>query len=190
AGKTVENVEALEILTYDGERMWVGPTSPQQLDAIVAAGGRRGEIYSALAALAAEHGERVRREFPKIRRRVSGYNIDELLPENGFNVARALVGTEGTCAIVLHARVKLVASPPIRVLVVLGYDDMFVAGDRTRFILEHAPVALEGLDVMLIEDLGRKGLLGAEIALLPPGSGWLMVELGAADLEDAMARAQ
>src|SRR5690606_9576181 len=88
AGKTVENVEALEILTYDGERMWVGPTSPQQLDAIVAAGGRRGEIYSALAALAAEHGERVRREFPKIRRRVSGYNLDELLPERGFNVAR------------------------------------------------------------------------------------------------------
>ena len=190
AGKTVENVEALEILTYDGERMWVGPTSPQQLDAIVAAGGRRGEIYSALAALAAEHGERVRREFPKIRRRVSGYNLDELLPERGFNVARALVGTEGTCAIVLHAKVKLVESPPVRVLVVLGYDDMFIAGDRTPHILAHAPVALEGLDVMLIEDLGRKGLLGAEIALLPPGSGWLMVELGAATADEAMTRAQ
>jgi FAD/FMN-containing dehydrogenase/Fe-S oxidoreductase len=190
AGKTVENVEALEILTYDGERMWVGPTSEQELDATVAAGGRKAQIYSALAQLAQRHGERVRGEFPTIRRRVSGYNIDELLPEHGFNLARALVGTEGTCAIVLHAKVKLVESPPVRVLVVLGYDDMFVAADRTPFILEHSPVALEGLDVMLIEDLGKKGLLGAEIALLPPGSGWLMVELGADDLPQAMARAE
>jgi FAD/FMN-containing dehydrogenase/Fe-S oxidoreductase len=190
AGKTVENVEALEILTYDGERMWVGPTPGQELAALVAAGGRKAEIYSALAKLAQRHAERVRSEFPRIRRRVSGYNLDELLPSHGFNLARALVGTEGTCAIVLQAKVRLVESPPVRVLVVLGYDDMFVAGDRTPFVLEHAPVALEGLDVMLIDDLGKKGLLGAEIALLPPGSGWLMVELGAGDLEQAMARAE
>lgn len=190
AGKTVENVEALEILTYDGSRMWVGPTSAQDLDAIVAAGGRKAEIYSALAQLAQRHGERVRGEFPRIRRRISGYNLDELLPEHGFNLARALVGTEGTCAIVLRAKVRLVESPPVRVLAVLGYDDMFVAGDRTPFILEHAPLALEGLDVMLIEDLGKKALLGAELALLPPGSGWLMVELGADDLDQAMRRAR
>jgi FAD/FMN-containing dehydrogenase len=135
-----------------------------------------------MSQLAQRHGERVRAEFPRIRRRVSGYNLDALLPEQGFNVARALVGTEGTCAIVLQAKVKLVESPPVRVLVVLGYDDMFIAGDRTPAVLEHAPVALEGLDVMLIEDLGKKGLLGAEIALLPPGAGWLMVELGDATL--------
>ena len=190
AGKTVENVEALEVLTYDGERMWVGPTSEADLAEIVAAGGRRSQVYSALSALAQRHGERVRAEFPRIRRRVSGYNLDALLPEQGFDVARALVGTEGTCAIVLQAKVKLVQSPPVRVLVVLGYDDMFIAGDRTPFVLEHAPVALEGLDVMLIEDLGKKGLLGAEIALLPPGAGWLMVELGDATIDSAMARAE
>ncbi|MCC6532102.1 MAG: FAD-binding oxidoreductase [Burkholderiales bacterium] len=190
AGKTVENVEALEILTYDGERFWVGPTSERELEGIVAAGGRKAQIYSALARLAQRHGERVRDEFPRIRRRVSGYNLDELLPENGFNVARALVGSEGTCAIVLRAKVKLVVSPTIRVLVVLGYDDMFTAGDRTPHVLAHAPIALEGLDRMIIDDLAKKNLLGEDIALLPEGNGWLMVELGADDLAQAQSRAE
>jgi len=190
AGKTVENVEALEILTYDGVRMWVGATSDDELEHIVAEGGRRGEIYSSLKRLRDEHSERVRKEFPKIRRRVSGYNLDDLLPEQGCNIARALVGSEGTCVVVLQAKVKLVESPPVRVLVVFGYDDMFVAGDRTPSILEHAPVALEGLDMMIIEDLGKKGLLKDDIALLPEGSGWLMVELGAATAEEAKIRAE
>jgi len=190
AGKTVENVEALEILTYDGERMWVEATSEDEVKSIVAAGGRRGEIYAALAQLRDQHAERVRNEFPQIRRRVSGYNLDELLPEHHFNVARALVGTEGTCAVILHAKLRLVTSPPVRVLVVLGYDDMFVAGDRTPYILEHAPVALEGLDSMIIEDLAKKKLLKDDIALLPGGQGWLMVELGADDLAGAEAQAR
>ena len=189
AGKTVENIEALEILTYDGERMWVGPTTDEELRAITASGGRRGEIYTALAQLREEHAERVRSEFPQIRRRVSGYNLDELLPEHGFNIARSLVGTEGTCAVVLHVKVRLVTSPPVRVLVVLGYDDMFIAGDRTPCILEHAPVALEGLDRMIVDDLGRKALLAEDIALLPEGNGWLMVELGADTAEDAKRQA-
>ncbi len=190
AGKTVENIEALEILTYDGERMWVGPTSDEELQAILAAGDRRAQIYAELSKLRDRHGERVRSEFPQIRRRVSGYNLDELLPEHGFNVARALVGTEGTCAILLHIKVRLVTSPPVRVLVVLGYDDMYTAGDRTPYVLEHAPVALEGLDRMIIEDLGKKRLLTDDIALLPEGNGWLMVELGADDAQQAEAQAR
>lgn len=189
AGKTVENIEALEILTYDGERMWVGRTIDEELKSIIAAGGRRAEIYTALARLREEHADRVRSEFPQIRRRVSGYNLDELLPEHGFNVARALVGTEGTCAVVLHVKVRLVTSPPVRALVVLGYDDMFIAGDRTPYILEHVPVALEGLDRMIVDDLGRKKLLADDIALLPEGNGWLMVELGADTAEDVMRQA-
>lgn len=189
AGKTVENIEALEILTYDGERLWVGPTAEDELKRIVASGGRRGEIYGALEKLRDTHAERVRNEFPQIRRRVSGYNLDELLPEHGFNVARALVGTEGTCAVILHVKVRLVMSPPVRVLVVLGYDDMYTAGDRTPFILEHGPAALEGLDSMIIEDLGKKNLLKDDIALLPEGEGWLMVELGADDIVQAQAQA-
>ena len=190
AGKTVENIEALEILTYDGVRMWVGRTSEAELDRIIAAGDRRAQIYANLKHLRDRYAECIRREFPKLRRRVSGYNLEELLPENGFNVARALVGTEGTCAIVLQAKARLVTSPPVRALIVLGYDDMYVAGDRSPHILRHGPVALEGLDRMIIEDLAKKGLAADDIALLPRGDGWLMVEIGADTLEAAANRAQ
>ena len=190
AGKTVENIEALEILTYDGVRMWVGPTPGEELERIIAAGDRRAQIYSNLRHLRDRHADRIRHEFPKLRRRVSGYNLEELLPENGFNVARALVGTEGTCTIVLQAKVRLVTSPPVRALVVLGYDDMYVAGDRTPHIMRHAPIALEGLDQMIVEDLGKKRLLADDIALLPRGEGWLMVEFGADTVDAATARAR
>ncbi|MBB5510034.1 FAD/FMN-containing dehydrogenase [Paraburkholderia sp. JPY681] len=110
AGKTVENVEALEIVTYDGARFWVGPTSAAELDAIIGEGGRRGEIYRNLRDLRDRYARHIRDKYPQIKRRVSGFNLDQLLPENGFNVARALVGTEGTCAVTLRAKVRLVHS--------------------------------------------------------------------------------
>lgn len=190
AGKTVENIEALEILTYDGERMWVGATSDAELEQLINASGRRAEIYARLKKLRDDYAARVRSEFPKIRRRVSGYNLDELLAENGFNVARALVGTEGTCVVVLKIKTKLVHSPPVRVLVVLGYDDIYVAGDRAPFVMQHGPIALEGLDTSIVEDLGKKGLLQENISMLPAGRGWLMVEIGASTQEQALARAE
>ena len=96
-GKTEANIEEMEIITYDGVRMRVGPTSEEDLEAIIAAGGRRGEIYARLRALRDRCADLIRARYPKIPRRVSGYNLDQLLPENGFHVARALVGTEGTC---------------------------------------------------------------------------------------------
>src|SRR5258706_2925462 len=102
AGKTVDNVIELRILLYDGTQLTVGATSDEnQLDSIIAEGGRRGAIYEKLRGLRDQHADQVRARYPKIPRRVSGYNLDQLLPENGFNVARSLVGTEGTCVIVL-----------------------------------------------------------------------------------------
>jgi FAD/FMN-containing dehydrogenase len=97
AGKTVDNTEELQILLYDGTRLTVGATSAGDLDAIAGQGGRRGEIYSGLRTIRDRYADQIRARFPKIPRRVSGYNLDELLPERGFHVARALVGTEG-CA--------------------------------------------------------------------------------------------
>jgi FAD/FMN-containing dehydrogenase len=91
AGKTVENAEELEIATYDGARFWVGPTSESELHRIIYAGGRQGQIYQKLKSLRDEYAERIRQEFLQIKRRVSGFNLDQLLPENGLNVARALV---------------------------------------------------------------------------------------------------
>src|SRR5262249_33273210 len=94
AGKTDVNVESLDVLTYDGTRMRVGAVSDAELKRIVAGGGRRGDVYSRLRDLRDRHADRIRERYPDIPRRVSGYNLDALLPENGFHVARALVGTE------------------------------------------------------------------------------------------------
>ncbi|HZV19993.1 MAG TPA: hypothetical protein VE986_00450, partial [Hyphomicrobiales bacterium] len=97
--------------------------------AIIAAGGSRGEIYRRLAALRDRYANLIRRNYPKIPRRVSGYNLDNLLPENGFNVARALVGSEGTCVAILEATLNLVHSPPYRCVAVIGFPDIYRAGD-------------------------------------------------------------
>ena len=108
--RTSDNTEALEVVTYDGERFWVGVGEEERLDEIIAAGGRKGEIYAKLRDLRDRYADDIRAGFPSVEelpRRVSGYNLDELLPERGFNVARALVGTEGTCAIALQSTLLL-----------------------------------------------------------------------------------
>jgi FAD/FMN-containing dehydrogenase/Fe-S oxidoreductase len=190
AGKTVDNVEELEVLTYDGLRLRVGPTSDEELTRIIREGGRRGQIYSGLAALRDRFAGLIRERYPDIPRRVSGYNLDQLLPENGFHVARALVGTECTCVTVVEATLKLVPSPPYRTLAVLGYSDVYVAGDHVPEILEWRPIGLEGLDHRLIGFMRAKGLYPESVARLPPGGAWLLVEFGGDSQADADARAR
>jgi FAD/FMN-containing dehydrogenase/Fe-S oxidoreductase len=177
-GKTVDNILSLEVLTYDGLRMRVGATSDEDLTEIIRAGGRRGEIYGRLRALRDKYADQIRTRFPKIPRRVSGYNLDELLPENGFNVARALVGSEGTLVTVLEAETRLVHSPPARSLLVLGYPDVYSAADHVTEILEYGPIGLEGLDEGLIQDMQLLNMHPKDVRLLPEGKGWLLVEFG------------
>lgn len=190
AGRTVDNIAELEILTYDGLRMRVGPTSEEELARLINAGGRRGEIYAKLRSLRDAYADLIRARYPKIPRRVSGYNLDELLPEHGFNVARALVGTEGTCVTILEAATQLIHSPPARVLVVLGYPDVYSAGDHIPEVREFQPIGLEGIDQRLIGYMQKKGLHAEDADLLPPGGGWLLVELGADTIDEAKDHAQ
>jgi FAD/FMN-containing dehydrogenase/Fe-S oxidoreductase len=190
AGKTDENIEELEILTYDGARMRVGPTSDEDIDNIVREGGRRGEIYSGLKTLGDEYGDLVRQKFPNIPRRVSGYNLNFLLPENGFHVGRALVGSEGTCVTILEATCRLVESPPERVLLVIGCSDIFECADLVPEILAHRPIGLEGMDNMLVEYTRLKQINLEGMALLPDGNGWLLAEFGADTVSEAESQAQ
>jgi FAD/FMN-containing dehydrogenase/Fe-S oxidoreductase len=190
AGRTSDNVHELEIATYDGLRMRVGPTSDEELEAIVAAGGRRGEIYAAMRDLRDEYAELIRERYPDIPRRVSGYNLDELLPEKGFNVARALVGSEGTLATVIEATVRLVHSPPERSLLVLGYEDIFHAADHVPEILEFGPVGLEAIDHNLIQDMHMRGMEESKLPLLPDGTGFLLVEFAGDTQEEAHDRSR
>jgi FAD/FMN-containing dehydrogenase/Fe-S oxidoreductase len=190
AGRTADNIHELEILTYDGCRMRVGRTSPEELEAIIRQGGRRGQIYTALKSLRDRYADRIRERFPRIPRRISGYNLDQLLPENDFHVARALVGTEATCVTALEVVANLVYSPPRRTLVVLGYPDIYSAGDHIPEIVATGPIGCEGIDDRLIHFYKKKGEHLKETAELPEGGGWLLVQFGADTKEEADERAR
>jgi FAD/FMN-containing dehydrogenase/Fe-S oxidoreductase len=189
-GKTVDNTVRLEVLTYDGERFWAGPASDDEYAAIAAAGGRRGQIYRALRQLSQARADVIRKHYPQIPRRVSGYNLDSLLPEQGFNVARALVGSESTLVTILHAELSLVPVPAAKTLVVLGYPDIAAAADAVPRIAPHRPEQLEGVDDRLITFERKRRMNPEALRLLPDGRGWLMVVFSGDSPDEADAKAQ
>ena len=186
-GKTVDNIEELRILLYDGTQMTVGPATTDELNSILQQGGRRAEIYKTLRGIGDQYADLIRERFPQIPRRVSGYNLDELLPER-FNLARALVGTEGTCVTVLEARVKLIPSPQHRALVGIGYRDAFVAADHVPEILTFQPIGFEGFEGSIVDGLRAKG--APKLELLPEGRGIVLVEFGSDDPRHARSLAE
>ncbi|MBS0350049.1 MAG: FAD-binding oxidoreductase [Proteobacteria bacterium] len=177
--RTADNIAALEILTYSGTRMKVGRTTEQEINQIIQEGNDRGRIYGELKNLRDRYADLIRQKFPNIPRRVSGYNLEQLLPENHFNVARALVGSEGTCIILLEITVNLVYSPPARSLLLLGYPDIFKAADHVPEIMKFKPTALEAIDNLLVQFMKIKSVHKNDIKLLPKGKGWLLAEFGA-----------
>lgn len=188
-GKTVDNIVSLDLLLYDGTRLRVGATTDAELDAFISAGGRTAAVYEGLRRIRDTYAGRVRSGFPQIPRRVSGFNLDELLPERGFHVARALVGSEGTCAIILGATLRLVRSPQYRTLVGVGFEDIFLAADAVPEILTHRLIGLEGMDGNLLDALRRKQKSLQDLELLPEGQGFLLAEFGGDSQDESDAQA-
>ncbi len=175
-GRTEHNVEALTVATADGHALRVGPAG----FTVEGTGGgraRAAEIADRVRDLVSRHEEEIRAGFPRIPRVVSGYNLRPLLPEEGGNLARALVGSEGTCAVVLEAVLRLVPRPPAQVLLVLGYPDAVAAADAVPELLASGCSGLEGFDALTVEMMRRKGLHRDRLGGLPPGGCWLLVEL-------------
>jgi FAD/FMN-containing dehydrogenase/Fe-S oxidoreductase len=188
-GKVVDNIRALEVLLADGTRFWCGETSDEEYARIAAGRDRRAGIYRALRELRDRYGDEIRRRFPDIPRRVSGYNLDSLLPEHGFDVAGLLVGSESTLVTVLRAELELVEVLPERTLVVLGYPDITAAGDAVPTVLPYEPIALEGVDHRLIHDEKIKHLNPDALGELPEGRAFLMVQFGGTDADEVTAAA-
>jgi thiamine pyrophosphate-dependent acetolactate synthase large subunit-like protein/FAD/FMN-containing dehydrogenase/Fe-S oxidoreductase len=178
-GKTVDNVISLDVVTYDGTRMTVGPDTDTHHEEIIAAGGRRGRIYRDLRDLRDRYAELIRTRYPDIPRRVSGYNLDALLPEAGLDLAKALVGSESTCVLVLEATVRLMADPPHHSLLVAGFPDAATAADHVPELLETPVIGLECFDSGVVANLGKHHQHPPGIAELPEGSAWLLAEYGA-----------
>ena len=189
-GKVVDNIARLEVLLYDGTRFWCGETSDEEYSAIERRGDRRARVYRQLRALRDSYSDDIRSGFPDIPRRVSGYNLDSLLPEHNFDVAGLLVGSESTLITVLHAELELVPVVKERSLVVLGFDTIMKAADAVPAILPHEPIALEGLDHRLIHDQQIKGLNADALGELPKGNGYLMVQFGGETQHEADERAK
>ncbi|HEY7619200.1 MAG TPA: FAD-linked oxidase C-terminal domain-containing protein, partial [Solirubrobacteraceae bacterium] len=126
----------------------------------------------------------------KIPRRVSGLNLDDLLPERGFHVARALAGSEGTCVAILEATVQLHPWPRDKALLILGYPSIFEAADHVPDVMQTGCMACEAIDQVLVDDMQEQGMHESEIPMLPDGHGWLIVEYGADTREEADATAR
>ena len=170
-GTTADNLTALDVLTYRGERT--------RLDSAFAIDGLP-RLRDGMRALADGHLALLRTGFPELPRRISGYALDRLLPEHGRDAARAFAGSEGTLGVVIEATVRLVPTPAARVLAVLGYPDESTAADAAHLLLPHRPLTVEGM---------AADLVGAAGASLPRGGAWLFVEVGGEDPDDALARA-
>jgi FAD/FMN-containing dehydrogenase/Fe-S oxidoreductase len=175
-GRTSDNVVGLDVVTGSGERLRLGNASTP-------APGVLGDLHRLVEGELAA----IRTELGRFGRQVSGYSLEHLLPERGFDVARTLVGSEGTLAVVLGATVRLVADAPYRGLVVLGYPTMADAADATPALLPHSPAAVEGMDARIVQRL--RDVPAAVVPDLPRGEGWLMVELTGDTVAEVVDRA-
>ena len=189
SGKTDNNVEELEILLYDGTRMTVGWMAEADWESKMRQAGREGEIYRYLHSLRDHYAGLVRKNYPVLPRRVSGYNLDQLIPgqDGRINIARALVGSEGTLVTILEAKCTLIEARAQRVVLLLGYPDMYEAADHVMDITPFQPTALEGIDDHVYRNVEKKGGPNCHyLPLFPEGKGWLIAEFGAEKKSDAI----
>ncbi|MFJ8622848.1 FAD-binding and (Fe-S)-binding domain-containing protein [Kitasatospora sp. NPDC093550] len=180
-GRTSDNVERLELLLADGTELTVGGRlGPAERAALTARPGRTGELHRQLQEFTDHNLTTIRQGMPRLPRRASGYPLDALLPEHGHDLARALTGTGGTCALLLGATVRLVEEPPARALVVAGYPDEGAAADAIPALLPFRPLTAEGLAADLIAALLAAGPRPPALDRLPAGECWLFLETAGA----------
>jgi Fe-S oxidoreductase/FAD/FMN-containing dehydrogenase len=189
--RTSDHVDELDVLTYRGIRMQVGATDAAARQRIHERGDAQADIYASLLALRDRYAPQIRAKFPDMPRRVSGYNLPDLLDEHGFHVGRALVGSEATCVILLGAKLRLMAAKPARVLAILGYPDIYQAAAAANLARARKPVGCEAMDEVLIRRIRNMHRDNDHaIAMLPEGKAWLMVEHGADTIAEARAAAE
>ncbi len=176
-GRTSDNVVGLDAVTMAGERLTLG------------AGQTASPLLDRLKTVVSDDLATVRREFGTFGRQVSGYSLEHLLPERGFDVATFMAGTEGTLATLTSATVRLVEDPAHRLMLVLGYGSMAEAADDAPTMLDFNPTACEGLDSRIVDVVRANG---GTVPDLPRGQGWLFVEISGsnpAEIADTVQKA-
>ncbi|GAB2659286.1 FAD-binding and (Fe-S)-binding domain-containing protein [Kribbella swartbergensis] len=178
-GTTADNLRSLDVILAGGTRMTVEASGDRAASA--ARSGREGELHRALQAFVDTNALVIRRRFGRFSRQISGYALQRLLPEHGYNVAGLLAGSEGGLAATLRATVDLNPLPKAKVLCVLGFGDSISSADCVPIVLRHGPLTMESINNDLVERLPAEVREAAVRAGLPAGEAWLLVELGAED---------
>ena len=166
-GKVVDHVRSLDVILDDGTRTTLGPVTPDALDLLCRQEDRMGQLHRSVRETVDRHRDAIEARFPKILRRVSGYNLDELISGLArrapgwvddpwaFNLARLIVGSEGTLAVIASAEVKVVPIPAAQGLVILSFATIPAALDRLGEIIATGPAAVEMVDRMMLDLAAR-----------------------------------
>lgn len=174
-GRTADNVIALRGIDGRG-RLFTAATEAEIATGLLPEPENSAAVHRSVAQLVDSHLADIRQNLGKFSRQVSGYSLEHMLPESGRDLAKMLVGSEGTLAVITSAKLRLVPIAQAPSLIALGYPDMPTAADAVPAILRHQPLAVEGIDAELVEVVRRaKG----SVPELPAGNGWLLVEVGA-----------
>ena len=176
-GKTLDHVIELTVLLSDGSEVVLKELSSDALEGKSQADSLEGRVHREVARLAQEHRSEILARYPKIMRRVSGYNLDEFIKPQPFSLSRILVGSEGTLGMVVEAKMRLVPKPKWTALDVIHFDDDLEALRASQVILETAPYALESTDKMIL-NLARGNIVQSQRLGFVQGnpSSLLMVE--------------
>ena len=149
--KTLDHVLGMDVVLSDGSQARLGPAAGQEMARKMGMDSLEGRLYREVRRLAATYREEVERRFPKVMRRVSGYNLDEFAEDGSMDLTRMIVGSEGTLAMVAEARVDLVPVPKRKGLAAVHFHDLIEAMEATNAVLEHGPSAVELIDRTVIE---------------------------------------
>ena len=160
-GKTIDHVLELEVVLSDGTVTRLRPLGAQELEAKCHGGGLEGNCYRQVRELAARHAAEIDRRFPKVLRRVGGYNLDEFTGSKPFNLAKLIVGSEGTLGVVLDAQINLVPLPKAKAVLAIQFADLLEALEATPLILQHRPSAIEVMDRFILDHTRQSAQLDA-----------------------------
>ncbi|MGH3638786.1 MAG: FAD-binding and (Fe-S)-binding domain-containing protein [Mycobacterium sp.] len=187
-GTTADNVRSLDVMLADGTRCTVDAAGNREK--LGRRPGREGELHRQLQSFVDRHELVIRRRFGQFTRQISGYALHRLLPENSYDVAGLLCGSEGGFATTLQATVSLAQLPKAKVLCVLGFGDSVSSADCVPLVLRHGPLTMESINVDLVDRLPTEIRAAATEAGLPAGRAWLLVEMGGEDHPSAVAAAE
>ncbi len=149
-GKTLDHVIELTVLLADGSEVVLIDLAPEEVEKRSRADTTEGRAYREVFRLAQQHKNEILARYPKIMRRVSGYNLDEFVKAQPFNLSRVIVGSEGTLATVVDAKMRLVPKPKWTAMDVIHFSDDIEALECAQLILQTHPYAMESTDKMVL----------------------------------------